>query len=58
MRHTFTDKVAAQIRVKPDGRATEVINLQDASNIAVVRFTVQPGVRFPWHSHPASSWSA
>ena len=52
MRHTFTDDVAAQIRVKPDGRAAEVINLQDASNIAVVRFTVQPGVRFPWHSHP------
>jgi hypothetical protein len=52
MRHTFTDDVAAQIRVTPDGRSTEVINLKDASNIAVVRFTVQPGVRFPWHSHP------
>lgn len=52
MRHTFTDDVAAQLRVKPDGRPTEVINLRDGSNIAVVRFTVQPGVRFPWHSHP------
>jgi predicted metal-dependent enzyme (double-stranded beta helix superfamily) len=41
-----------QVRVKPDGRSTEVVNLTDASNIAVVRFTVQPGVRFPWHSHP------
>jgi quercetin dioxygenase-like cupin family protein len=51
-RHAFTDDVAVQIRVKPDGRPTEVINLEDASNIAVVRFTVQPGVRFPWHSHP------
>lgn len=52
LRHTFTDDVAVQLRVKPDGRPTEVINLRDASNTAVVRFTVQPGVRFPWHSHP------
>jgi hypothetical protein len=52
LRHAFTDDVAVQVRVKPDGRATEVINLRDASNIAVVKFTVQPGVRFPWHSHP------
>jgi quercetin dioxygenase-like cupin family protein len=51
-RHTFTDKVDVQLRVKPVGRSTEVINLRDASNSAVVRFTVQPGVRFPWHSHP------
>lgn len=51
-RHEFTDQVAVQFRVKPDGRPTEVINLQDASKIAVLRFTIQPGVRFPWHSHP------
>ena len=51
-RHVFTDNVAVQVRVKPDGRPTGVVNLQDASNIAVVRFTIQPGVRFPWHSHP------
>jgi hypothetical protein len=52
LRHEFTDDVAVQVRVKPVGRATDVINLSEASNIAVVRFTVQPGVRFPWHSHP------
>jgi hypothetical protein len=51
-RHAFTDKVAVQVRLKPEGRPTEVVNIQDASNIAVVKFTVQPGVRFPWHSHP------
>jgi hypothetical protein len=51
-RHEFTDDVAAQIRLKPDGRSREVVNIHDASNIAVIRFTVQPGVRFPWHSHP------
>lgn len=51
-RHEFTDKIAVQVRVRPDGRPTEVINIADASNVAVIRFTVQPGVRFPWHSHP------
>lgn len=51
-RHEFTDDIAVQVRVKPDGRPVDVVNLQDASNIAVVKFTVQPGVRFPWHSHP------
>ncbi len=52
LRHEFTDNIAVQVRVRPDGRSTEVVNIPDASNIAVVRFTVQPGVRFPWHSHP------
>ncbi len=51
-RHEFTDKIAVRVRVRPDGRPTEVVHLKDASNIAVLRFTVQPGVRFPWHSHP------
>jgi quercetin dioxygenase-like cupin family protein len=51
-RHQFTDKIAVRVRVRPDGRPTEVVHLKDASNIAVLRFTVQPGVRFPWHSHP------
>ena len=52
LRHEFTDDVAVQVRVGPDGRPTRVVNMQDASNIAVIRFTVQPGVRFPWHTHP------
>ena len=51
-RHEFTDDIAVQVRIRPDGRPTEVINIKDASKIAVLRFTVQPGVRFPWHSHP------
>jgi quercetin dioxygenase-like cupin family protein len=52
LRHEFTDDVAAQIRLKPEGRPRTVVNLHDASKIAVLRFTVQPGVRFPWHTHP------
>jgi quercetin dioxygenase-like cupin family protein len=48
----FTDDVAVQVRVKPDGRPTTVVNLRDASNIAVGEFTIQPGAWFPWHTHP------
>ncbi|CAN5256691.1 hypothetical protein BH23GEM2_BH23GEM2_16520 [soil metagenome] len=51
-RHQFTDDVAIQVRVKPQGRPNNVVNLTDASNLAVLRFTIQPGVRFPWHTHP------
>ena len=51
-RHEFTDDVSVQVRLKPSGRSREVVNIADASRMAVVRFTVQPGVRFPWHSHP------
>jgi quercetin dioxygenase-like cupin family protein len=51
-RHSFTDEVAVQVRDKPDGRSTEVVNLRDASRIAVVEITIQPGAAFPWHTHP------
>jgi quercetin dioxygenase-like cupin family protein len=51
-RHQFTDDVSVQVRLKPSGRSRDVINMDDASRMAVVRFTIQPGVRFPWHSHP------
>lgn len=51
-RHVFTDDVAVQVRLKPSGRSRDVVNIDDASRMAVVRFTIQPGVRFPWHSHP------
>ena len=51
-RHQFTDDVSVQVRLKPSGRSREVVNMDDASRMAVVRFTIQPGVRFPWHSHP------
>jgi quercetin dioxygenase-like cupin family protein len=50
--NAFPDDVAVQVRDKPDGRPTEVVNLRDASNIAVFEFTIQPGAWFPWHTHP------
>jgi hypothetical protein len=51
-RATFTDDVSAQIKVKLDGRATQVANIQDPSRTVVAQLTVQPGAQFPWHTHP------
>jgi quercetin dioxygenase-like cupin family protein len=48
----FTDIVAIQVRNKFWGRGTDVMNLGDASNIAVARVTIQPKAVFPWHTHP------
>lgn len=48
----FTDDVAMQIRNKLYGRGTDVMNLGDASNIAVAKITIAPGAVFPWHTHP------
>ena len=51
-RHAFDDDVAAKFKLKPAGRPRTVANLPDASNLAVLKITVQPGARFPWHNHP------
>lgn len=51
-RATFTDDVRLQIKNKLDGQATRVMNLSDPSRVATARITVQPGARFPWHTHP------
>lgn len=51
-RASFTDDVDLQIKTKLDGRATNVIDSEDASRTVVARLTVQPGARFPWHTHP------
>lgn len=49
-RAVFPDDIDLKIKVKYD-RATNVVNLEDPSRTVVARFTVQPGARFPWHSH-------
>lgn len=53
-RAEFTDDVAIKFKVKVRGGGTEIINLDDGSLTQTVRFTVQPGAMFPWHSHPGS----
>lgn len=51
-RHEFTDDVAVEVRSQPEGRERNVVTVDDASNMAVTEFTVEPGVQFPWHTHP------
>lgn len=50
-RAVFPDDVNLKIKVKHHrGRAT-VVRAKDPSRTLVARFTVQPGAKFPWHSH-------
>jgi quercetin dioxygenase-like cupin family protein len=51
-RVVLTDDVAMQLRVKLDGRGTDVLNVHDPSRVVTARLTVQPGAQFPWHTHP------
>lgn len=50
-RSVFTDRVELQFKVKDDDGEMTVVSTKDASRTAVAKITVQPGARFPWHSH-------
>ena len=50
-RAVFTDDIDLKIKIKTAGGDTIVINADDPSQTAVVRYTVQPGAQFPWHTH-------
>jgi quercetin dioxygenase-like cupin family protein len=50
-RSVFTDQIQVKLRLKNDGRETSVVQVDDPSRTVVVRYTVQPGAQFPWHSH-------
>ena len=44
--------VTATITINREGMDDVVLDLADLSNVAVARFTIQPGAQFPWHTHP------
>lgn len=50
-RGIFTDDVSLQFKIKQDHHGASVVNLGDPSRAVVARVTVQPGARFPWHTH-------
>jgi quercetin dioxygenase-like cupin family protein len=50
-RAQVVDDIHVKLKIKLDGGATRVVDVDDPSRTAVVRYTVQPGARFPWHSH-------
>jgi len=50
-RSIFPDEVEMKIKLKHPGGGTMVVNVGDPSRTVDVRYTVQPGAQFPWHSH-------
>jgi quercetin dioxygenase-like cupin family protein len=50
-RSVFVDDIGLTFKIKLDGNATSVVGVKDPSWTVVVRYTVQPGAQFPWHSH-------
>ena len=50
-RSIFPDEVDMKIKLKHPGGGTMVVNVGDPSRTVDVKYTVQPGAQFPWHSH-------
>ena len=50
-RSVFVDDISLKFKIKLDGHANDVVDVKDPSRTVVVRYTVQPGAQFPWHSH-------
>ncbi|HEX6679776.1 MAG TPA: cupin domain-containing protein [Gaiellaceae bacterium] len=49
-RAVFPDAVDMKIKLKTD-EGTQVVKVDNPSRTVDVRYTVQPGARFPWHTH-------
>ena len=50
-RGTFFDAVSAMLKVKGIDGGTQVLHLKDASDMVVLRITIQAGGIAPWHTH-------
>ena len=50
-RSVFPDLIDMKLKLKTHHGGTTVVNVDDPSRTVVVRYTVQPGARFPWHTH-------
>jgi quercetin dioxygenase-like cupin family protein len=50
-RAVFVDDIGLKIKISHDGPETVVVNTDDPTSTVVVRYTVQPGAQFPWHSN-------
>lgn len=53
-RHAFDGDVSVRITQNLEGLPQQAISFDDASHLTVVRFTIQPGAVFPWHTHPGT----
>jgi len=50
-RSVFPDEIDMKIKLKHPGGGTMVVHVGDPSRTVDVKYTVQPGAQFPWHSH-------
>ena len=50
-RSVFPDAIDMKLKLKSHNGGTTVIDVDDPSRTVDVRYTVQPGARFPWHTH-------
>jgi len=50
-RSVFPDAVDIKFKLKTHQGGTMVVHVDDPSRTVDVKYTVQPGARFPWHSH-------
>jgi hypothetical protein len=49
-RAVFSDRITLKLKIRQHGETTRVA-VKNPSRTVVVRFTLQPGAQFPWHSH-------
>jgi hypothetical protein len=50
-RSVFPDEVDMKFKLKMPHMGTMVVNVDDPTRTVSVKYTVQPGAQFPWHSH-------
>ena len=50
-RAVFPDLVDMKIKLKGHHGGTTVVNVDNPSRTVDIKYTVQPGARFPWHTH-------
>lgn len=55
-RGTFIDDVRMNVRNKILGGATHVVQIKDASDLVVLRITIEAGGIAPWHGHTGSGF--
>ena len=51
LRAVFPDEINMKFKLKLHDGGAIVVNVDDPSRTVDVRYTVQPGAQFPWHSH-------
>lgn len=53
-RHSFSGEVSVQLTQTLPGLSRHQVEIDDASSLVVMEFTIQPGATFPWHTHPGT----